>query len=261
MATDLLCLTALTLGVRHGFDFDHVTAIADLVGTKLAVEAEENLSEGSLKALKYQSCGLAVAYAGGHAAVVAMLGLGALFFRAVLPSWIDPLMEKVVGFTLIALGGMMLASLKISASNQYSAPIKSRGMLLLSAILRVQHGIESKLLKKNEPMHYHDPAALCNWQCATTIGVLHGIGAETGTQVLLLAALPGAGSVTTSIMMLSSFVIGMLLSSTALACMLSEGYSRLLLASRWMALLGAAVAAGSIIIGFEYLFGYSSFQR
>ena len=107
MATDFLCFTALTLGVRHGFDFDHVTAIADLVGARLAAEAEEISSGGSLRALKYQSCGLAAAYAGGHAVVVAVLGLGALFFRALLPPWIDPLMEKVVGFTLIALGGLV----------------------------------------------------------------------------------------------------------------------------------------------------------
>lgn len=258
MATDFLCFTALTLGVRHGFDFDHVTAIADLVGARLAAEAEEISSGGSLRALKYQSCGLAAAYAGGHAVVVAVLGLGALFFRALLPPWIDPLMEKVVGFTLIALGGLVLVSVMVSAASQHPGAIRSRGMLLLSLFLRVQQWLDGKLLKRNEPLHHHAPVELCNWRCATTIGALHGVGAETGTQVLLLAALAGSGSSTTSIMMLSSFVLGMLMSSTALAFMLAEGYSRLLLAGRWLALVGAAVAVSSMVIGFMFLFGHSS---
>lgn len=259
MAADLLCFTALTLGVRHGFDFDHVTAIADLVGAKLAAEGDGRTSEGSLRAIKYQSCGLAIAYAGGHSLMVAVLGLSALFFRAVVPSWIDPLMEKVVGFTLIALGIMMLASVTISTTNHSSSRIKSRGMLLLSALSHVQHWVDSQLLKTSKSLHHHEPAELCNWQCATTIGALHGIGAETGTQVLLIASLSKTGSSPASVMMLSSFVLGMLLSNVTLALMLSEGYSKMFLTTRWLSVIGAVVAIGSMVIGFMFLFGYSEF--
>lgn len=256
MASDFLWFTGLCLGIRHGFDLDHVTAIADLVGTKLASDADIRPSQSAQRALKYQACWLAAAYAGGHAAVVAALGLSALFFRASLPSFIDPIMEKVVGLTLVVLGTTMLVSVITSATDQ--PRLRSRGMLILSAFWQVQHWIDSKLLKKSEAIHRHESAQLCNWRCAASIGALHGIGAETGTQVLLIASLYRTGSPAASIMMLSSFVLGMLLSNLTLAFMLSEGYSRLLAATRWLALIAAVVAITSIVLGFIFLFGYSA---
>lgn len=256
---DLFCITGLFLGIRHGLDFDHVTAIADLVGATVAAEADVHPSPTALRALKLQSCWLAAVYAGGHAVVVVMLGVGALFFRAVLPSWIDPLMQSIVGLTLIVLGGLMLASVTSSFGGQSNSPIKSRGTLLLSAISQVQHWVDSRVLNKGESIHRHEPAQLCDWRCAATIGALHGIGAETGTQVLLIASLSKTGSPTTSVIMLSSFVLGMLLSNISLAFMFTEGYSRLLVTSRWLSILGALVAIASMVVGFMLLFGYSSF--
>src|SRR4029079_18461359 len=47
---------------------------------------------------------LGTLYALGHGAVVIALGLAALAFGALLPDWLDPIMGRVVGFTLVALG-------------------------------------------------------------------------------------------------------------------------------------------------------------
>src|SRR5688572_14734793 len=47
---------------------------------------------------------LGTLYALGHAAVVAVLGLAALLFGSLLPDWVDPIMTRVVGITLIVLG-------------------------------------------------------------------------------------------------------------------------------------------------------------
>ncbi len=46
---------------------------------------------------------LGTLYALGHALVVAALGLGALAFGTVLPDWVDPIMGRLVGVTLLVL--------------------------------------------------------------------------------------------------------------------------------------------------------------
>ncbi|MGZ8439125.1 MAG: hypothetical protein ACXWXR_11395, partial [Candidatus Limnocylindrales bacterium] len=51
-----------------------------------------------------QAIRLGTLYALGHALVVVVLGLFALAFGALLPEWLDPVMGRIVGFTLVALG-------------------------------------------------------------------------------------------------------------------------------------------------------------
>src|SRR5690349_19057604 len=46
---------------------------------------------------------LGTLYALGHGVVVIALGLAALAFGAILPDWVDPIMGRVVGLTLLAL--------------------------------------------------------------------------------------------------------------------------------------------------------------
>ena len=47
---------------------------------------------------------LATMYALGHASLVVALGLLAIWFGTLLPHWIDPLMGRIVGLTLLLLG-------------------------------------------------------------------------------------------------------------------------------------------------------------
>ena len=60
-----LAFTALLLGLRHGFDWDHIAAIADLTGTA------ENRKRGMF---------LSLLYAVGHGVVVFALGVLAIIF-------------------------------------------------------------------------------------------------------------------------------------------------------------------------------------
>ena len=53
---------------------------------------------------------LGTLYALGHGAVVIALGLAALWLGAVLPDWLDPIMGRIVGVTLVALGMWVLFS-------------------------------------------------------------------------------------------------------------------------------------------------------
>ena len=54
--------------------------------------------------------------------------------------------------------------------------------------------------------------------------MIHGIGAETGTQVLLIAAVGGASSAGLGVPMLFAFVVGLLLSNFAIVLISSVGF-------------------------------------
>src|SRR5258708_7617725 len=84
-----LLVTAVILGFRHGIDWDHIAAIMDIVGTASAEDLPVHARALALSSM----------YAIGHASVVAFLGLCALYFAAVLPTWVDPIMERLVGCT------------------------------------------------------------------------------------------------------------------------------------------------------------------
>ncbi len=49
---------------------------------------------------------LGTLYAVGHGIVVIVLGIAALTFGALLPDWLDPIMGRVVGLTLLGLGDL-----------------------------------------------------------------------------------------------------------------------------------------------------------
>jgi len=248
MPTDLLCVAGLCLGFRHGFDLDHVTAIGDLVGTKVTVLANSAWPV-SKNTVRVQSCALAFAYTGGHSVMVAVLGLGALLFCKTLPGWVDPVMEKVVGITLLLLGVWILVCVK-----RETKP-KSRGMILLQAMSDSKERLLQRFQHRHLSRHAHGSSDYCNPRCAMVIGALHGVGAETGTQILLVTSMAGTSNVTGSLLMLLSFLLGLLISNIGLAFLISEGYLRSVLASNGSAVLNSVVASLSIIMGFLLVTG------
>src|SRR5207237_10395947 len=82
------------------------------------VHAHEATGPGAMHALaesrfaheERHAVGLATLYALGHASVVMVLGVAALLLGAVLPAWVDPILERVVGVTLVLLGVWVLFS-------------------------------------------------------------------------------------------------------------------------------------------------------
>lgn len=250
----LLCFTAITLGLRHGLDFDHLMAIADLV---CSTRTSSLVSDSSLlQSEKIASYRLAVFYCLGHAAVVSVFGLAALSFRSMLPVWVDDVMERIVGLTLIGLGAWMLASSFRGNHGQQTMP-RSRGSYVLTAISAILSkagaGISSKHIHKSA----NDSAILSDWKCALSIGAIHGIGAETGTQVILLSALPGSVCFSSGLLMLACFILGMLISTIGLAFLFSEGCYFVVMKRRSQIIVSIAVSLISIITGCLFLFGRS----
>ena len=150
-------------------------------------------------------------YALGHGVVVIALGIAAISFGALLPDWLDPLMGRIVGLTLVALGLWVMYSIYRYARAGEAFRLRSRWMLVFDTIRYGSRRFGARL-------HGHEhvePLEMSSYGAKTSFGVgmIHGIGAETGTQVLLIAAVGGAASAGLGIPMLFAFVIGLLMSN------------------------------------------------
>jgi high-affinity nickel permease len=204
----LLLVNAGVLGFNHGIDWDHIAAIMDIVGTATA-EDNKNLP------VHRRPLALSLMYAFGHCTVVAFLGVCALYFAAVLPAWIDPFMERLVGCTLILMGVWVCVSLLRHSQGKEEFRFQSRWMLVLALAANARMWLWSKFTRRkiSNSLNVREYGS----RTAFGVGMIHGIGAETGTQVLLMAALGGAASQGLGAAMLSSFVTGLLISNTLVA--------------------------------------------
>jgi high-affinity nickel-transport protein len=196
---------------------------------------------------------LGTLYALGHGVGVIALGLAAIAFGALLPDWLDPIMGRIVGFTLVALGLWVLYSVYRYASAGERFRLRSRWMLVFDAI---RHGW--RLLQARIHGHEHvEPLEMSSYGKGTSFGVgmIHGIGAETGTQVLLIAAVGGASSAGLGVPMLFAFVLGLLISNFAIVVISSVGFVSSQSREQIYVVIGAVAGLFSLFVGTIFLFG------
>jgi len=247
----LLLGNALLLGFRHGIDWDHIAAITDIVGTTTTNDSDRQIKMSQLQS---HAIGLSSVYALGHAFIVVLLGVAAICFSKILPNWVDPIMERVVGFTLLFLSGYILYSLAMFVRGKGQIKLQSRWMLLISLVRKMNAKLCHNSSRKNE-LEDNKQVMAYGWRTAFGIGMIHGIGAETGTQVLLIAALGGAATHGLGLAMLATFVIGLLISNTLIAALSSFGFAKS--AGIKQVCFGAAMltAAFSLIVGTYFVAG------
>jgi high-affinity nickel-transport protein len=85
--------------------------------------------------------------------------------------------------------------------------------------------------------------------------MIHGVGAETPTQVLIFLAAAGAGGTAVGVAVLMAFIVGLLASNSLITLGAAFGF---LSASRNFAVyatIGVLTAAFSLVIGALFLFG------
>jgi hypothetical protein len=196
---------------------------------------------------------LGTLYALGHALVVVILGLAALAFGALLPAWLDPVMGRVVGFTLVALGLWVVYSIYRYARAGESFRLRSRWMLVFDGMRYGWRRFQARL-------HGHEhvePLEMSSYGARTAFGVgmIHGIGAETGSQVLLIAAVGGASSAGLGVPMLAAFVVGLLLSNLAIVVISSVGFVSSQARERVYVVFGGVAGAFSLVVGAIFLLG------
>jgi hypothetical protein len=286
-------VTGFVLGIRHGIDWDHIAAITDITSTTAAAGIAEAAHEeqhrsvsgphhGHGGALEIQAhdagpgaatlapaatisrrrifgpeqleaIRLGTLYALGHGAVVIALGIAALMFGALLPAWLDPIMGRIVGFTLVLLGAWVLYSVFRYARGGESFRLRSRWMLVFDGVRYSWRHFQARL-------HGHEhtePLEMSSYgpRTAFGVGMIHGIGAETGTQVLLIAAVGGAAASGLGVPMLLAFVLGLLISNFAIVVMTSVGFVASQTRERIYVVVGLIAGVFSLVIGTIFLLG------
>ena len=127
-------------------------------------------------------------YAAGHAATVGLLGIAVIMLRQSLPDVLSVWMQRFIGLTLVLLGAYVLSVLFSKGQ------MVGRGQ----AIAAILHGRA-------------EAGAAYSRKSSLSLGVLHGIGAETPTQLSMLMIAANVSRVQSGLLVLGVFAAAMLL--------------------------------------------------
>ncbi len=272
--TGVLVGGALALGIRHGIDWDHIAAITDITSTTSGGVARKGSQHTSNQHVTAQTLVidrdvsggplrryfdeqrrpflLGSLYALGHAAVVTVLGLLAILASEFLPDWIDPVMGRVVGVTLIALAIYLFFSLyQYARGGEFH--LRSRWMLVFAGVRRGYGLLMARLFKR--PHHDHPHEGQYGARTAFGVGLIHGVGAETGTQALVIASVVGATSRASAIVVLLAFVVGLLISNSIVTVATTTGFISSQRRQWLYAAAGLVAAVFSLVLGVAFLLG------
>jgi len=208
MALGLAILAGLITGIKHGLDWDHIAAISDITSTQKAGAGIR----------------MSFLYGVGHASVVASIALGFLFMGFALPKGVDALMGTIVGITLIILGGYVFYTLHKGKEFRPTP----RWALAANLALNTYGWVKAKL--KNAPRkEYQVLKDGYGKRAPYLIGMIHGIGAETPTQMLLFALAISAGVSGTKELgaaIIIVYSIGLVTTNTLMGAFGAYGYAR-----------------------------------
>jgi len=232
----LALLSAAILGFRHGFDYDHIAAITDIT---------------SVQTNRWRGMRLGLLYALGHAAMVIALGSAVIVFQLSLPHGIDRIAERLVGLTLLILGVYVLGSLF-----QGNPAPRSRFHLMAKALQWIQWKMKSY-------WHDHDiprpEEKTWNYSAKSVlmIGVVHGLGAETPSQLMIFLLAANLGGIGKGFVGLAMFIAGLLVMNTVMTASAVGlfGFSSRL--PRFQFVVTALTAIYSLAVGTLFLFGSS----
>ena len=233
-----LLISAFGFGIRHGFDWDHIAAISDIA------TSEKN---------RRKAFSLATAYAFGHAAVVVLLGIGIILADFTIPNSVDTTMMYLIGGSLIALGFWVLVNVVVQGEN---FRLRSRWMIIRDGAFRGlqrvrtsskgriivvdhehahlhtekmevhdhNHGSNQELGEENIGSHHHRhqheisvEGSSMDTSAARGVGILHGIGLETPTQIAIFVATTQASGKMGGLLILGAWIIGLLIANSSIA--------------------------------------------
>ena len=238
--TPLLLLTGLIAGIRHGIDWDHLAAISDITST------QNKIGKGIFMSFLY---GL------GHACVVAAIALGLLLLSFALLQGVDRIMESVVGVTLIILGIYVFYSLHKQKGADFR--ILPRWALMANVVLNSYSWLKAKLTNTHRKHHQVLKNGYGN-RASYLIGMVHGIGAETPTQMMLFALAISAGvkaSKEFGAMIILAYSLGLVATNTLMGALGAYGYIKSSDSQRLYRSAAFVTASFSMIIGILFLIG------
>jgi high-affinity nickel permease len=235
----LALFTAAVFGFRHGFDYDHIAAITDI--TSVEPSRSRGMRMGFLYVL-------------GHAATVAVLGAAVIFFQRSLPAKIDNWAERAVGLTLVLLGIYVLGTMLREKSSY--AP-KSRASMLIGAFrwlawkARGVFGAPRASKPQARSGSYSGRSVFL-------IGIIHGLGAETPTQLMIFLLAANLGGVGLGFLGLGMFLAGLVTMNMLMTASAVGLFGATSAKPRLMRLVLGLTAAYSVVVGTIFLFGSSA---
>jgi high-affinity nickel-transport protein len=233
----LALISAAALGFRHGLDYDHIAAITDI----------SSVQSRPRDAMKF-----GLLYVAGHAATVAVLGAAAVIFRIALPAASDRWAERLVGITLLLLGLYVLGT--FFRPGTHSHVPRTRITLLVNGLLWVYWRL-SRLFggtRVEAPQIFKDGYGA---RSTFVVGVIHGLGAETPTQILLFLMAANLGGTGAGLLGLLMFIVGLLAMNTLMCASAAGLFSATLSHPNALRALTLATSVYSIIVGAIFLVG------
>jgi len=276
--------TAAGLGFRHGIDWDHIAALTDITG------AQERRARSVLVATMYAVGHAVMVFALGVLAIVASFEVPSWLDDA-MTRVVGVTLLALGAYVLVSLAVqgrnfrlrsrwlLVFAAVRriVRLGRRHATP---------GEVVVITHDHEHDEHHGHEHLdhvavaHTHDGAAIATRQrhrhvhdhvgmlptdvfptyggaTAFGVGVLHGIGAETPTQVLLFLAAARAGGTVAGITLLLCFIVGLVAANTVIAITAAFG---LVGASRnfpLLATVSVVTAAFSLVVGTLFVLGRS----
>jgi hypothetical protein len=249
-----LVLTAFGFGFRHGIDWDHIAALTDITSSQ--EEPRRSMWFATLYALGhalvvflfgFAAIVLAARLPDGIDEVMerfvgaTLVILGCYVFYALARHGRDFRMRSrwmlIFSAAHRAIHGVSrrhnATRELVEIEHDHVDPLtdphdlvhqRVQGQTREEVVVRVGAGSGSAALRDHRHRHRHvvplpdDPFATYAPRTAFGIGMIHGIGAETPTQVLIFVTAAGAGGKGSGFLMLVTFLVGLLASNSVVAC-------------------------------------------
>jgi ABC-type nickel/cobalt efflux system permease component RcnA len=278
-------ISAFLFGFRHGIDWDHIAAITDITGSQ--DDRRTALLFGSLYALGH---GVVVFVIGCFAIVlgerlpsgidnlmerivgVTLIILGVFVFVSLIRHGREFRMRSrwMLIFSGVRSVYRRLRSDRSDpgaddAHDEEPVHVHSGDGSVALAVAEDLPASEWHHGHHGRPGHHHhkhpEPDAFMNYgkRTAFVVGMIHGIGAETPTQVVIFFAAAGSpGGKTTGVIVLLAFLLGLFSSNTMITLGSSFGFLRA--SQNWKIYVTVAVLTGtfSLIIGTLFILGRGS---